>query len=117
MNLDLTPSEVACFIPLPGRCLILVTKSSDNPMSDSGLLHLPQAAAKDELERAAVREGKLIAINRGVLNFGDDDKSYCDAESLALRNGMTVWYLGHADEVDNSYVVAKIGQIVAVAKD
>ena len=76
-----------------------------------------------EMERSAVREGEVVRVNRrGEGAFiGKSNKgrrlAFTDKDSLAINQGVTVFYLGHMDEADNEYVIVKLGQIVAIVEE
>lgn len=92
------------------------------------MLYKPEAAADWERKQMAVREGKVIKLDaacRGagimlVRRMNHDVKPskgnlwWDDADSMQVRPGSTVYYLGRQDEADDEYVVVRIGQIVGV---
>lgn len=106
MTFDLDVQQLQTFFPLPGHALI---RTLPAPLkTDSNLLHIPEAAAESQQERAAVRKGELVRISVWR------DNSEIDKEFLRLRDSKAVYYYGKEDEADNRYVVVKIQQIVAV---
>lgn len=104
-SLNLTPDLISRFICLPGTALIKCSPAE--LMTDSGMLHKPEAAADWERKNQAVRMGEIVKINntaKGKLGPLPEDPGL----------DQTVYYLGRQDEVDDEYVVVKIGQIVGV---
>jgi hypothetical protein len=124
-NLILTPDEASRFRPLPGRALLKCLPPLDNPHE---LIVKPETAAQAELERMAVRRGEVVricwtgdrplVISKKTLIAYHNETEYLDLITSGAIDiygrAATVYYLGHADETDNEYVVVKILQIVAV---
>jgi len=129
-SFTLTPEEIKSLHVLPGHALIK-TSPAELIIND-GLLVLPESAAVAREEALAVRKGVIISLNRwgkGGMRVDDNAEDYnnvedysckpCwdDPDSSFLLCGQMVYYWGHQDEMDNQYVVVKLGQIVAVKLD
>lgn len=133
-SIHLTPDLVSRFICLPGTALIQCSPAE--LMTESGLLHKPEAAADWERKGMAVRKGVVVALDKWHRGTGiglrtpemvhrvkihapmsKHNAGWYDTDSATIEKGQTVYYLGRQDEADDPYVVVKIGQIVAVKNE
>jgi hypothetical protein len=113
-NLNLTDAQALACSPLPGHALLKVQAKAQEREPGS-LVYKPESAAQGELERQAVREAVVVKVNREYFsNRLGMMRQFKDEDSRLVKRGATVYYLGHMDEMDNQYVVVRLGQIVAV---
>lgn len=114
----LTPAQAERFRPARGYVLLQVLPAESK--TASGLLHLPETAAEMEMKVQAVRKAVVIRVNRGgtlpegCSKWPKGRAPFYDEDSMMVKTGVIVFYLGRQSEIDNDYVVVMIGQIVAV---
>jgi hypothetical protein len=121
----LTPDQASRFRPARGYALLKVLPAESQTSSG---LHLPETAADMEMKVQPVRKAVVLKVNRmakmgGYRGIGAGHRKgiwakgcapYDDEDSRQVIPGRTVIYLSRQSEIDNDFVVVKIGQIVAV---
>ncbi len=109
-SIHLTDAQAASFRPLPGRALIRVSPAE---LMEKGI-HLPETAAEAREQALALRRGVIVRVNYRPHPNKELRVRFVIEDKMKLHPLRVVWYLGHADEMDNDYVVVLHGQIVAV---
>lgn len=111
------PLETAYFLQspslrlLPGHLLLKISPAEIKV----GSVYVPEAAASAELARQKMREGVVMKINRKLpKGVKKKDLGVTAEDAEMVEEGDTVFYMGHADEAEQEYVIVKLGQVQGV---
>lgn len=96
---------------LPGHLLLKISPAEIKV----GSVYVPEAAASAELARQKMREGTVLKINRKLPKGAKrKDLGATEEDAEMMEEGDTVFYMGHADEAEQEYVIVKLGQVQGV---
>jgi|SRR5271168_1441784 len=101
------------FVPLPGRCVILL----DQPPSKVGLIHIPDSA-KVQAVKAYGYLGKVLAVEPGYTEHRHKKlPSYRTRRPEQFKVGDRVAVGLHADDLTEEVIWARNGQVDAVVTE
>jgi hypothetical protein len=110
------------FVPLPGRCVILL----DQPPSKIGLVHIPDSA-KVQAVKAYGYLGKVLAVNplgewrkyyyQHTTSVGSSVKGHGRVNEVDFKVGDRVAVGLHMDDLTEEVVWARNGQVDAVVTE
>lgn len=109
-SFSLHPSLISALLPLPGYCLLRCSAAEEK--TESGALYIPETIAKAHEEAKQLRKGTIIRANHRPDKY--IKTQWLWSEITQLKPGVVVFYQGHADEMDNEYVIVRHGQLYGI---